>query len=220
MKIEGAIFDLDGTLVDSLGFWPYFWEEAGKKYLGRAGFVPSQEIDFKARTATVAEVSVLAHETYGFGKSPEEFLNYIEETVTDWYITKVQAKEGVMEFLKTLEKKGIKMCIASASNKDKVELCSKKLGIDKYIPKILSCNDIGKNKSEPDIYYAAAEYLGMDIEKICVFEDSYIALQTAKKAGFQTVGIYDVNNYGQDELKKAAQIYIENGETLNKIEIE
>ena len=79
----------------------------------------------------------------------------------------------------------------------------------------MSCADIGAGKDKPDIYIAAKNALGLTAEDICVFEDSYVALETAKNAGFKTVGIFDKNNYGQDRLKAASLIYIKEGEPLD-----
>ncbi|MBQ9115919.1 MAG: HAD-IA family hydrolase, partial [Clostridia bacterium] len=72
-------------------------------------------------------------------------------------------------------------------------------------------------KDKPDIYIAAQKALGLNTEDICVFEDSYVALETAKKAGFKTVGIYDKYNYGQDKLEAASVIYVNEGKPLSAL---
>ena len=109
------------------------------------------------------------------------------------------------------------MCIASATDIDLIKIAVAHCRLEKYFPSILSCAEIGKGKDEPDIYLKAIECLGTSIEETCVFEDSHIAIKTANKIGAKTVGIYDKFNYGQEEMKKIADVYIGEGETLLKL---
>ena len=92
---------------------------------------------------------------------------------------------------------------------------SETTGLAHYFETTMSCADIGAGKDKPDIYIAAKKALGFEADDICVFEDSYVALETAKNAGFKTIGIFDKNNYGQDRLEAASLIYIKEGEPLS-----
>ena len=111
----------------------------------------------------------------------------------------------------------IRMCIASASDKEMIKLALEHTGIDCFFSDVFSCADIEKGKDEPDIYLMAMDHLGCTVSETCVFEDSLVAIATAKKLGMKTVGIYDKFNYGQDEIKSISDIYIADGETLEKI---
>jgi beta-phosphoglucomutase-like phosphatase (HAD superfamily) len=82
---------------------------------------------------------------------------------------------------------------------------------------MLSCVDLGVGKDRPDIYLESAKRLGLEVGEICVFEDSYVALETAKAAGFQTVGIFDENNFRQDRLEAASDIYIAKGADIGDL---
>ena len=108
------------------------------------------------------------------------------------------------------------MCIASGSFSEFVNIVIKRLGIDKYFSGVFSCADTGKGKDEPDVYLEALEHLGTKKEDTWVFEDSHVAIVTANKAGFKTVGIYDKCNYGFDEIKKIATECVLENETLEK----
>ncbi len=216
MNIKGAIFDLDGTLVNSLTFWKWAWPKFGEKYLGNPDFMPSKEDDKAIRTMTMLGCWEHMKKQYGFPKSAEELANETNEICEAYYRDVVDIKEGTFEFLEYLKSKGIRMCIASATVKHLVEQVVKQFGFDKYIEKVISCADIGKGKDCPDVFIAAAEYLGCDISETCVFEDSALAVSTAKKAGFYTVGIYDVNNYDHDILEANSDVYVGNGETIMK----
>ena len=108
------------------------------------------------------------------------------------------------------------MCLASATDLELVRLALKRFEIDKYFTAVCSCSEIKKGKDKPDIYYLAVKLLETTIEDSCVFEDSLVAIKTAKNAGFKTVGIYDINNYGQEEIKSLVNLYVNNGESLTK----
>jgi beta-phosphoglucomutase-like phosphatase (HAD superfamily) len=89
--------------------------------------------------------------------------------------------------------------------------------IVKNFMKVFSCSDIGKGKDSPDVFLLAKEFMGEKIKETWVFEDSVVAIETAVKAGFPTVGIYDSFNYGQDKIKEIANEYIAQGQTLLKL---
>ncbi len=216
-KIKGAIFDMDGTLINSLIVWDMLWEDMGKKYLGREGFRPTKEDDKAVRTLIAVDALDLIHKNYGIGDSTEELNSFWDEYVTKFYAETVEIKDGVYEFLDELKSRDVKMCLASATDKKLLMVAIEKLGLGKYFSELLSCGDIGKGKEEPDIFLLAKEHLGTTLEETCVFEDSCVAIKTANKAGFKTVAIYDPFNYGQEEMKAVADEYIEKGETLLKL---
>lgn len=216
MKIKAAIFDMDGTLVNSLTFWEYAWPKFGAKYLGKPDFYPSAEDDKAIRTMTMLLCWEHMIKQYGFPRSAEELAQETNKLCEVYYREVVDVKEGTFEFLEYLKEKGIRMCIASATAKYLLEQLVARHGLDRYIEKVISCADIGKGKDSPDVFIAAAEYLGADISEACVFEDSALAVRTAKTAGFYTVGIYDRYNYDHDILEKYSDIYVGDGENIMK----
>lgn len=216
-EITGAIFDMDGTLIDSLGLWSAFWPAFGRKFLKTENFYPSQEDDKKIRTTTLLQAMELMHEKYKMGKDVSELMEEADRFIINYYTESVCAKPGIPEFLNHLKSLGVKMCIASATDKKLLNVALYSCGLDKYFDTILSCADIGKGKDLPDIFYAALEHLGTDKQTTWVFEDSAVAVATAARAGFKTVGIYDKFNYGHSDLKKTATEYIDDGETLLKL---
>ena len=214
LKIKGAIFDMDGTLVDSLILWDVLWKTFDEKFCNGTGFRPDAEADKNVRTMTMKDAMEYIHKTYSIGESGEQLLLLANEIMLDFYSNRVELKPGVMEFLEKCKEKNVKMCIASATAPKLVEIAMEHCDIKKYFEKNFSCADIGKGKESPDIFLIAREYLGTPIEETCVFEDSYVALQTAKKIGMHTVGIYDENNYGQEILRASSDHYVEKGKTM------
>lgn len=216
LKIKGAIFDMDGTLVDSLMFWEEFWPKAGKKFLGIDNFTVGEEADKAVRTMFAAEAMPYVNQLFHFCETDREFFDYFISEIKSLYET-VSVKDGAIKLLDHLSALGVKMCVASATDSENLKYAIEVCGLDHYFESTISCADIGAGKDKPDVYIAAQKALGLNAEDICVFEDSYVALETAKKAGFQTVGIYDKYNYGQDRLKAASIIYIKEGEPLSTL---
>jgi len=216
-NIKGAIFDMDGTLIDSLMLWDVLWEKFGVRFLNREGFRPSEEDDKIVRTMTLKDAMDHIHSIYKIGSSGAHLLEMANEIMINFYSNDVELKEGVSEFLEYCYVKGIRMCIASASDIPLIKLAVEHLKIGKYFVSILSCAEIGKGKEQPDIYLNALETLGTSVEQTCIFEDSHIAIDTADKLRMKTVGIYDKYNYGQEEIRKLATVYIAEGDTLKKL---
>ena len=217
MDIKVAIFDMDGTLVDSLMLWDILWSTFGERYLNDKSFVPSLEDDKKVRTLTLKDAMYLIHKNYKLGESGEELLAEANRIMNNFYANSVELKDGVIGFLEHCKNNGVKMCIASATAPELIEVALKHCDIEKYFLKVFSCGTIGKGKDKPDIFLQAIEFLGAELKETWMFEDSLTAIETATKIGMPTVGIYDRYNFGQDRIKKIATNYIAEGETLLKL---
>ena len=215
-QLKGAIFDMDGTLIDSLMVWDVLWEKFGKKF-NNGTLNVSKEDDKAVRTMTLKGAMDYIHERYLIGESGDELLNEANAMMIEFYSEEVMLKKGVLEFLEYLKNRGVKMCIASATAPELIEIAAKHCEIRDYFEFIISCTEVGKGKDQPDIYIKAAEKLGTSISESCVFEDSHIAVNTAYKLGMKTVGIFDKYNYGHEEMRKIATCYIADGETLERL---
>ncbi len=217
MKVNAAIFDMDGTLVDSLYVWNVVWSAFGERYRGDKSFMPSREDDKAVRTLLLKEAMELIHKNYGMGKSGKELLDFANEIIEEFYENTVELKPGAREFLENLKDNGTKMCIASATERRLIMLAMKHCDIEKYFLKVFSCGDVGKGKDQPDIFLEACAFLGEKPENTWVFEDSLTAIETAVGIKMPTVGIFDSNNFGQERIKDISTEYIAEGETLLKL---
>ena len=109
------------------------------------------------------------------------------------------------------------MCVASASSSYFIDFALKACGLRDYFPAVFSCKDVGTGKEHPDVYLAALEGMGVGVEGTWIFEDSLVALQTAKKLGLRAVGIYDPFNYGNEEAERISDHYVRENEGMDQL---
>ena len=214
MKMQAAIFDMDGTLIDSLMFWDRYWSDFGKTFLNDDNFLPPEDLCKRIRTMIFTDGVREIRRSLPVSITEDQILDYSAEYLNHFYRTEVKAKEGVIDFLTHLRTMGISCALATATDRKFIQVAIDACGLNGFFDHILSCTDIGVGKERPDIFLLAAERLGAPVERSCVFEDSCVALQCAKSAGFLTVGIYDKHNYGHDLLRAASDLYVDNGETM------
>ena len=217
MKITGAIFDMDGTLVDSLGFWDILWAALGEKYNNDKSFRPDPITEKAVRTLPLYDAMCLVHKSCGLGESGDEVFRTTDQMLKDFYAETVELKPGALEFLEHLKSRGVKMCVASATAPHLINVLMEKFGLSRFFPRIISCSDVGKGKEHPDVFIFAHDFLGTEKETTWIFEDSIVALETATKAGYKTVGIYDKYNFGIDRVKEISTVYIGEDDILSRL---
>lgn len=217
INISGAIFDMDGTLVDSLGFWDYLWESLGTRYLGNRNFRPDEITAKGVRTSTLYGAARLIHENCGIAESTDELFTVVDEMLKNYYTDAVELKEGAEELLNSLKEKGVKMCIATATAPHLLKVLMDKFNLYRFFEKAVSCNEVGKGKEHPDVFVRAHEYLGTKKEETFIFEDSVVALESAVRAGYNTVGVYDKYGFSPERVKELSKIHIGKEETLRKV---
>ncbi len=201
---KGVIFDVDGTLLDSM----YVWKSAGEKYLNDLDIKAEPDLGDRLFAMSLEGAADYIRENYHLNESREAIIAQVIHLVEEEYFYHIPLKSGAEEFLKLLKEMNIPMTVATSSDRRVVEAAFKRLGISDYFSRIFTCSETGAGKDKPDIYYCAAKYLGYPPEQIWVFEDALHAAQTAKNAGFHVIGIYDSSCAEQEKLKTVADIYI------------
>lgn len=181
------IFDLDGTLLDSMPVW----RNVGANYLKIQGVVPPKNYLEVIKSQTLPETALYFHETLGVPHSPKKIVSDIIKLVEHQYEWEIPLKPHAMEFLIAQKKAGVKMCIATASELSYVSKALKRLQVLPYFDFITSCTETGDTKENPTFFHTIAKRLGGTVENTVVFEDALYAIRTAKKAGFSVYAIAD-----------------------------
>ncbi len=207
-----VIFDLDGTLLDSM----FVWKDAGALFLCKKGIQAPNNLSEQLKAMSLSQSAHYLKNHFQLALSIPEIMEGIKGVVEKQYVEEVQLKPFVREYLQRLKTCHIRMCIVTASEYGHVEAALKRLRVWHYFDFILTCSDVGYGKDKPIIFQRAAEKWGVTIQEVIVFEDALYAVKTAKVAGFFTVGVYD-DSAKEDtaEIKRIADMYTYNFNELS-----
>ena len=200
-----VLFDFDGTLVDSMPYW-------AQKMLNilDAFSIPAPEGLFTVITALGdAGTAKYFREELGVPLSESEMIRMMDEFAMDKYKRVIEEKPYVRELLEYLKEQGIDAYVLTASPRRMFEPCLERLGLLGYFKQTWSCEDFGTTKSNPDIYIAAAERMGVGKNEYAFVDDNCGALETARRAGVVTVGVFDdFSREWEDKTVAASDIYV------------
>ena len=203
--ILGAIFDLDGVLLDSMGIW----QDLGSRYLRQLQITPEPGLDRVLFSMSMEQGAAYLKNHYRLPQSESEIGMGIARMLENFYLREVPAKPGAAALLDFLSKQGFSLAAATSSPRGHVTGALDRLGLLPYFSCIFTTAEVGRSKHEPDIYLQAAGSLGTRAAETLVFEDSLYALETARSAGFSTVGVYDSHGEpNQAALQAAARVYL------------
>lgn len=203
--IKGAIFDLDGTVLNSM----YIWDEIGVRYLKKLGIEPDAKFKKEFKELSLRQAAEYYRDYFKIDISMEEIINGVNKMVESFYFDEVLKKDNVENVLELLKANGVKMCVATATDKYLVEKALERNGILDYFSEIYTCAIVDAGKDEAKIYDVAREHLGTPIENTIIFEDALYAIKTAKNAGYTVIGIEDVSaKEDAEEIKKICDIYV------------
>ena len=211
MKITGAIFDFDGTLFDSMPIW----KGIRYKFFDLIGLKLKPEDEEAFRGLYLRESLILAKERFNLEESYEELFNKFFEYIKGRYLVEAEPKNDIIEFLEKLKEKGVKMGIATATGESALTAVLEKYGMLHYFSEIYSTYTVGAAKTEPKVYDVVLEKLGTDKETTWIFEDALYAATTAKKNGYNVVGIFDKCEENTKQLEQLVDYYIHNYSELD-----
>ena len=212
MRLQSAIFDMDGTLVDSMSTW----STAAVNVLRSLGIEPAPDVHAHIADLTVVDGARYGVETHNLSMTTQQFIDRINDYMETFYRTEVQAKPGVKKFLSLLKMEGVWMYIATNTDRHLVEIALKHTGLDGFFRGILTCGEVGIGKKEsPEIYERALRRLRSTKKDTVVFEDALHAIRTAKAAGFRVCAVYDdFEKNSQDEIRALSDYYIQSFEEM------
>lgn len=202
---KAVIFDLDGTVVDSM----WMWEAIDIEYLGRFGILLPPDLQRKISGMSFSETAVYFKETFKIPDSLEKIKADWNAMAIDKYRYEVPLKPGVLEFLKRLKKNGIKTGIATSNSKELAVTVLDALGLMPYFDEVHMSCEVKTGKPAPDIYLLVAEYLKEAPKHCLVFEDITAGILAGKAAGMKVCAVEDAFSADcREEKMRLADYYI------------
>ena len=202
-NIEGAVFDLDGTLLDS----SWVWEKVDEKFLGDRGFqVPDDYVD-EISPLGAERAAVYTIERFGLNEDKDDIVREWIEMAKKEYATEVVCKPYAKEFLEELHKLNIKMAVATSSDRELFMKTLEREGILEYFQKIVTVDEVERGKGYPDIYEEAARRIKVNPHKCLVFEDILAGVTGASLGEFNVVAVFDEKSKHNWEKIKSISKY-------------
>lgn len=201
--IEAVIFDLDGSMVDSM----WMWRAIDIEYLGRFGITLPENLQACIEGMSFSETAVYFKKRFDLPDDLDTIKADWNRMAWDKYTYEVPVKDGVTELLEYCMDHGIKVGIATSNSRELVENVVKARHLDQYFDCIMTGCDVAKGKPAPDIYLAVARELNVSPENCLVFEDIIPGIQAGKAAGMRVCAVYDKYSEHQDAEKRTLADY-------------
>ena len=209
--IQAVLFDLDGSLVDSM----WIWRDIDIEYLGRFGIELPQGLQHEIEGMSFSETACYFKERFQIPDEIEKMKSDWNQMAWDKYTHEVPLKKGADAFLEYCRQKEIKLGIATSNSRELVENVTRALGVSDYFTCIVTGCDVEHGKPAPDVYLEAARRCGVTPDKCLVFEDIVPGIMAGKAAGMKVCAVEDAYSLDQmDEKKRLADYYIKDYEDV------
>lgn len=205
-NIDAVIFDMDGSLVDSM----WMWRAIDIEYLGSFGIPLPEDLQARIEGMSFAETAIYFKEHFPIPDTTEDIMETWNRMAWDKYLHEVPLKMGITEFLRSCRERGILLGIATSNSRELVENVAKVHNLRDYFTSIITGSEVKRGKPAPDIYLAVAQELGAAPSRCLVFEDIVAGIMAGKNAGMRVCAVEDeYSSHDRERKKKLADYYIE-----------
>lgn len=205
MNFKGVIFDMDGTILDSISVW----DKIDVDFLSARGVDVPEDYARVISTMTGVECAKYTIERFNLTDTVEGLIKEWDERALFEYGNNLKLKKGAKEYIKKLKENGIKIALATSSSKTLYTAAMKHTGVYDYFDAFISTDETGISKRDPHVYTYAAEMLGLDIKDCLIFEDVPTAVKTAKSTGAKVICVWDERwDAFKAEMEDTADKYI------------
>lgn len=184
---KAVIFDLDGTLIDSM----WVWTELDKKFFAERNMTMPKNLATEIEGLSMQETAIYFINTFQLSYTVKELIEIWNDMAAWEYTHTVNYKDGAFQFLKRMKEKGLKTGIATSNSRELVKMVDERLGFLPYIDVLVTANEVPKGKPAPDIYLKVADALCTAPEDCLVFEDIPGGILAGNNAGMTTCAVQD-----------------------------
>ncbi len=210
-EIKAVIFDLDGTLVDSM----WIWKQVDIDYLEKHGHPLPDDLQKDIEGMSFTETAQYFKNRFGIEDSIDDIKAEWNAMALDLYTNKIDLKPHVWTLLEQFEKMGLAMGIGTSNSPELAGAVVKSRGIDRFIKVLRTSCQVDKGKPAPDIFLSVARALGAEPHECLVFEDTHAGVLAGKRAGMKVIAIYDpLSAPFREAIEKDADMYLECYSTL------
>jgi len=201
---SAIIFDLDGTILDSL----YVWHDAGKRFLETLNIRAKDNLDRMIFSMSMSDGAEYIKKEYGLSLDTKDIVAGVNSVVNERYKKYIPLKDGAKDILDFFYTNKMPFVAATSGDREIEEAALERCGVINLFKKIFTCSEEKSTKSEPDIFYKCASFMNAVPNKIIVFDDCLSNLKVVKQAGFVAAGFFDKENIeDQKEIKEICPYY-------------
>ncbi|WP_082174038.1 HAD family hydrolase [Clostridium niameyense] len=213
-NLKAAIFDLDGTLIDSMDIW----NKIDTDFLTKRNLKVPINLKEEIETLTFEEGATYFKNRFKLTESIEDILEEWNNMAYKEYAHNINLKKGAKNFLNLLKYRGIKIAIATSNTTPLVNAVLKNNNILNLFDVITTIDEVSRGKDFPDIYLLTSKKLNIDPKNCIVFEDILPALKGAKAAGMKVIAVYDTySSKYKKQMESLADLYINDYDEIQTI---
>lgn len=206
-NIDAVIFDLDGTLIDSM----WIWKQIDINFLAKYGHELPEDLQSEIEGFSFTETAKYFKTRFKIEDSLEDIKNEWNKMADEFYRSIIPLKENVVEFLRVLVENDIKLGIATSNSRELVSVITKRFGLHQHFISIVTSCDVNNGKPKPDVYLEVAKNLKVAPDNCLVFEDVFMGVMAGLNAGMRVCAVADqFSNKDRVNIEAKAHYYIEN----------